>query len=82
MQCVRVGNAQLRSKPSPDTAWPLLAGGPRTREIAAGDREQHDWARFGKERRQWDMQFEDPEEPDDVYRLGLSIEGVLAGRPE
>jgi hypothetical protein len=28
------------------------------------DREQHDWARFGKMRRQWDTQFEDP---DDVY---------------
>ena len=28
------------------------------------DREQQDWARFGKLRRQWDMQFEDP---DDVY---------------
>ena len=28
------------------------------------DREQHDWARFGKLRRRWDRQFEDP---DDVY---------------
>ncbi len=28
------------------------------------DREQHDWAHFGKLRRQWDRQFEDP---DDVY---------------
>ena len=28
------------------------------------DREQHDWAHFGKLRREWDRQFEDP---DDVY---------------
>jgi hypothetical protein len=28
------------------------------------DREQHDWAHFGKLRRKWDRQFEDP---DDVY---------------
>jgi hypothetical protein len=28
------------------------------------DREQHDWAHFGKLRRRWDRQFEDP---DDVY---------------
>jgi hypothetical protein len=28
------------------------------------DREQHDWAYFGKLRREWDRQFEDP---DDVY---------------
>ena len=28
------------------------------------DREQHDWAHFGKLRRKWDQQFEDP---DDVY---------------
>ncbi len=28
------------------------------------DREQHDWAHFGKLRRDWDRQFEDP---DDVY---------------
>jgi hypothetical protein len=28
------------------------------------DREQRDWAHFGKLRRQWDRQFEDP---DDVY---------------
>src|SRR5580700_12289950 len=28
------------------------------------DREQHDWAHFGKLRRAWDRQFEDP---DDVY---------------
>jgi hypothetical protein len=28
------------------------------------DREQHDWAHFGKLRRKWDKQFEDP---DDVY---------------
>jgi hypothetical protein len=28
------------------------------------DREQHDWAYFGKLRRDWDRQFEDP---DDVY---------------
>ena len=28
--------------------------------------EQHDWARFGKLRRQWDRRFEDP---DDVYIL-------------
>jgi hypothetical protein len=27
-------------------------------------REQHDWAHFGKLRREWDRQFEDP---DDVY---------------
>jgi hypothetical protein len=28
------------------------------------DREQHDWAHFGKLRREWNRQFEDP---DDVY---------------
>jgi hypothetical protein len=28
------------------------------------DREQHDWAHFGKLRREWDRQFEDP---DDIY---------------
>jgi hypothetical protein len=28
------------------------------------DREQHDWAHFGKLRREWDRKFEDP---DDVY---------------
>ena len=28
------------------------------------NREQHDWARFGRLRRKWDQQFEDP---DDVY---------------
>jgi hypothetical protein len=28
------------------------------------DREQHDWAHFGKLRREWDRRFEDP---DDVY---------------
>jgi hypothetical protein len=28
------------------------------------DREQHDWAHFGRLRREWDRQFEDP---DDVY---------------
>jgi hypothetical protein len=28
------------------------------------EQEQRDWARFGKRRRQWDRQFEDP---DDVY---------------
>ena len=28
------------------------------------DREQHDWAHFGKLRRKWDQRFEDP---DDVY---------------
>lgn len=28
------------------------------------NREQHDWAHFGKLRREWDRQFEDP---DDVY---------------
>jgi hypothetical protein len=28
------------------------------------DREQHDWAYFGKLRREWDRRFEDP---DDVY---------------
>jgi hypothetical protein len=28
------------------------------------DREQHDWAHFGKLRHEWDRQFEDP---DDVY---------------
>jgi hypothetical protein len=28
------------------------------------EREQHDWAHFGKLRREWDRQFEDP---DDVY---------------
>jgi hypothetical protein len=28
------------------------------------NREQHDWAHFGKLRRKWDRQFEDP---DDVY---------------
>jgi hypothetical protein len=28
------------------------------------DREQHDWAHFGKRRREWNRQFEDP---DDVY---------------
>ena len=28
------------------------------------NREQHDWAHFGKLRRKWDKQFEDP---DDVY---------------
>jgi hypothetical protein len=28
------------------------------------DREQHDWVHFGKLRREWDRQFEDP---DDVY---------------
>jgi len=28
------------------------------------EQEQHDWARFGKMRRQWDRQFEDP---NDVY---------------
>ena len=28
------------------------------------DREQHDWAHFGKLRREWDRQFQDP---DDVY---------------
>ena len=28
------------------------------------DHEQHDWAHFGKLRREWDRQFEDP---DDVY---------------
>jgi len=28
------------------------------------DREQHDWAHFGKLRRKWDRQFDDP---DDVY---------------
>jgi hypothetical protein len=28
------------------------------------EQEEHDWARFGRLRRQWDRQFEDP---DDVY---------------
>jgi hypothetical protein len=28
------------------------------------DREQHDWAHFGRLRREWDQQFEDP---DDIY---------------
>jgi len=30
------------------------------------DREQHDWAYFGKLRREWNRQFEDP---DDVYLM-------------
>jgi hypothetical protein len=36
------------------------------------DREQHDWAHFGKLRREWDRQFEDP---DDVYLKAEQREG-------
>ena len=66
------------------------------RRRAASPCEQHDWGRFGKLRREWERQFEDP---DDVYlkakqreedrrklglppRLGIIPHSAVAGEEE